>query len=210
MTGPAWLGGLLAALMLLTAAYCASRLVISRSTHRSAQHDADATHAVMGVAMAGMLSTDLKFLPDGAWAVLFSAAGAWFAWRVAARYLGRAAARASLPAHQGHDLPVLMMSAAMVYMLLAGRAAAKGSASTVMDGAGGGARFALLALVLALALFGFAVREADRIPALPRVGPRPSPGYAEDGARAPLSPRLVACCQIAMAVTMAYMLVLML
>jgi hypothetical protein len=200
VTGPAWLGGFLAALMLLTAAYCVCRLVVSRSRHRPAQPDADATHAVMGVAMAGMLTAGLKFLPDGAWAVLFSAAGTWFAWRIAARYLGR---RNSLADHRRHDGLVLLMCAAMVYMLLAGRAAANGAADPVTGGP-------VAALVLALALFGFAVRETDRFPALPRVGPRPSLTGARDGGRPPLSPRLVACYEITMAVTMAYMLVLML
>jgi hypothetical protein len=216
VTGPAWLGGLLAALMLLTAGYCVSRLVISRSRHRQSQRDADATHAVMGVAMAGMLATSLKLLPDSAWAVLFAAAGAWFAWRLAARYLGLGTDRAnppvgrnSLPVHRRHDGLVLLMCAAMVYMLLAGQAATKGAAGPVMGGTGGGAPFAILALALALTLFGFAVRETDRFPALPRVGPPPWPAVARDGER-PLSPRLAACYEIAMAVTMAYMLVLML
>jgi hypothetical protein len=258
VTGPAWLGGFLAVLMIATAAYCVSRLIISRTRHRPAEHDADATHAVMGVAMAGMLTAHLKFLPDGVWAVVFVIAGAWFAWRVATGYLtGRETG--SGVAHRGHDLSILLMCGAMIYMLLAVRAAPAsgraGLAGLAMGGGAGGPHFEILALVLALALFGFAVRETDRFPALarvgagsgastraaagtgagpwtraeattgPQVGTEPWTGAGATtgawvGAEAapaqgtagqpPLSPRLAACCQIAMAVTMAYMLVLML
>ncbi len=55
MTGPFWLAGILAALMLATAAYCATRLIIARAHRRPDERDVDLVHTVMGVAMAGML-----------------------------------------------------------------------------------------------------------------------------------------------------------
>ena len=136
----------------------------------------------------------------------------------------------------------------MLYMYLAvatvAKAAAGGSAMGGM--AAGGAHFPTLALVLALALFGYVVWTADRLSSLAPVAalaargtPAPvlaaaAPGggsaslaaaegegagsaprddgqaSARPARRAPLSPRLAACCEIAMGITMGYMLILML
>ena len=78
MTGPSWLAGILAAIMIATAGYCASRLIIARAHRRREEHDADLVHTVMGVAMAGMLVSWLNPLPDGVWAVMFAAGTGWF------------------------------------------------------------------------------------------------------------------------------------
>jgi hypothetical protein len=104
-------------------------------------------------------------------------------------------------------------------------------------GSGGTAHFRTLALALAFALFGYVVWNADRLSSLPpvaalaaRVVPVPvlaaapasgggggsedagpgSAGPAVQGQSVPLSLRLAACCEIAMGVTMGYMLILML
>ena len=63
MAGPSWLAGTFAALMIVTAAYSASRLAVSRLRRRATELDADALHAVMGAAMAGMLVPQLNVLP---------------------------------------------------------------------------------------------------------------------------------------------------
>ena len=55
MTGPSWLAITFAAIVILAGAYSASRLAISRLRRRATEFDADALHAVMGAAMAGML-----------------------------------------------------------------------------------------------------------------------------------------------------------
>ena len=81
MTGPSWLAGILAAVMIATAGYCASRLIIARAQRRRDERDVDLVHTVMGVAMAGMLVSWLNPLPDGVWAVMFGAATGWFGWR---------------------------------------------------------------------------------------------------------------------------------
>ncbi len=52
MAGPSWLAGAFAAVMILTAAYSASRLAMSRLRGLAAESDADGLHAVMGAAMA--------------------------------------------------------------------------------------------------------------------------------------------------------------
>jgi hypothetical protein len=97
--------------------------------------------------------------------------------------------------------------------------------------------FPLLALVLAVFMVGYVMWQADRLPALARAATgRPgasvpvtslafattadgglasqpaavTPDPAASPAPRALSPRLAACCQIAMAATMGYMLILML
>jgi hypothetical protein len=208
------------------------------------------------VAMAGMLVPRLSALPDGAWAGTFGAAAAWFGWHAIRAY--RAGGTGGRPAHQ---LPHLLASGAMLYMFLAVTPARTGPPVTAIAMAGppaGTARFPVLALALALALFGYVMWITDRlgsvpavaaiglalaaaVPARPGTGSagrmpaaaaRPAAGDAGDAAAAaftapwlasraeagrpgrrrgvPLSPRLAACCEIVMGITMGYMLILML
>jgi len=250
MSGPSWLTGILAAVMIATAAYCASRLVIARAQRRAAGRDVDLIHTVMGVAMAGMLVSWLNPLPDRVWAVMFGAGAGWFGWQAwRSRQAGRvpaAARRAGRPPHP-HHVPHLVMCGAMVYMLLAAGAVAAVASGTHPGMAVGGppaaGRFPLLALVLAVFMVGYVMWQADRLPALARAAtgrpgasvpvaslafsttpggglasqpaaatpdPPASPDLPASPALRVLSPRLAACCQIAMAVTMGYMLILML
>jgi Domain of unknown function (DUF5134) len=238
--GPSWLEGILAVIMLATAAYCATRLVIARAHRRPDERDVDVVHTVMGVAMAGMLVSWLNPLPDRVWAVTFGAATGWFGWQA---WRGRrpgpaptAGLRAAARSPHRHHLPHLVMCGAMVYMLLAAQAG-KPRAGMAIGAAAASGRFPLVALVLALFMIGYVMWQADRLPALARAAtgrpgsPVPVTAFALSttaGARpashpdastpdrpaspAPrfLSHRLAACCQIAMAVTMGYMLILML
>ncbi len=130
------------------------------------------------------------------------------------------------------------MCGAMVYMLLAAGAVTPVTHPGMAMGAPAAAgRFPFLALVLALFMVGYVMWQADRLPALaspvtgrldsaisvttralsttPGANPAPQSAEATPGPPASpapnvLSPRLAACCQIAMAITMGYMLVLML
>jgi hypothetical protein len=220
--GPSWLAGILAVIMIATAAYCASRLVLARAHRRPAGRDADLVHTVMGVAMAGMLVSWLNPLPDRLWAAVFAGGTAWFGWRAWAGRRGRAMAAAGpgRPAHR-HAVPHLVMCGAMVYMLLAARAGSPGS-GPAMGGPAAAGRFPLLALIFAVFMVGYVMWQADRLPAVARAtavlsqgtGPGAGPATPPDRAGRPgpraLSPRLAACCQIAMGVTMGYMLILML
>jgi hypothetical protein len=247
VTGPFWLAGILAALMIATAAYCATRLIIARVHRRPDERDVDLVHTVMGVAMAGMLVNWLNPLPNPVWAVMFSAGTAWFGWRAWHDRRSRAERDAAAtrptgrPSHP-HHVPHLVMCGAMVYMLL-GVGAVTSAAGTGMaiGGLTPAGHFPLLALILAVFMVGYVMWQADRLPALARASTaRPAPAVtpaltlspvaagggqatqADETATAPdlaaspapapkvLSPRLAACCQIAMAVTMGYMLILML
>ena len=82
MSGPGWLAGGLAGLMIAIAVYCASRLAVSRLHGRYTELDTDGLHAVMGVAMAGMLQPQLTAVPVTAWSAVFATGATWFTWAV--------------------------------------------------------------------------------------------------------------------------------
>jgi len=174
--GQGWLSDLLAAVMIATTIYCVSRVVTTRVQRRPGEHDVDVVHALMGVAMAGMLVASLKTLPADAWAAVFAASAGWYAWQIAHSYRASGAGsgqRAAIAAHRHHHLPHLAMCCAMVYMLLAAPAMlssiAGGSDAVGMGGSPDGARFPFLALVLTLILVGFVVWDTDRVSRLPRL-----------------------------------------
>ena len=204
MTGPGWLAGTLAAVMLSVAAYCVSRLICARPRARATERDVDTAHGAEGVAMAGMLVPSLGLLPGVMLKVAFAAAAGWFASR-AIRARRRDGARTPPP---GHYLPHLMESGAMLYMLAAVPAARAGAAAAGMGSPGGG--FGAGAFVFALFLLGHAVWTADRFTALR--APAPGPPVTGSPVTGPpvLAPRLAGCCQIAVSITMAYMLITML
>ena len=164
MAGPSWLAGLLAAVMLLTAGYAASRLAATRVLRAPAEADTDALHALMGTAMAGMFLPELRLLPSTAWVVVFGAAGTWFA-------AGAIRARRTAPRPWQCRLPVphLVECVAMLYMLLALPAAPRASGMTMPGMAGPGAApgFPALALVLALFMLGYLLRSGPGWPSGP-------------------------------------------
>ena len=237
MGGPAWLADVFAGVMITVAAYCTSRLVVARWSRRPTDVDSDGVQMVMGVAMAGMLVTGLRFLSAGIWEAVFAAAAAWFAWRFI-RMRGGAPPSLWRSPQPG---PYLVECGAMLYMYLALPAvavAAKGAAGGI---SATGTRFSFLALVLALFILGYVAWVGDRFPA-PAVAPAVAPAGAapatglpeESGARMSatvpesagaashgggagagrgssyLAPRCAAMCKIAMGITMGYILILML
>jgi hypothetical protein len=170
MAGPPWLAGTLAAVMIATAAYSASRLAISRLRGRATEFDADALHAVMGTAMAGMLVPRLNVLPDRVWAAVFGIAAAWFGWHtVRARGLGDPGGSPSR-----FPVPHLIECVAMLCMLLPlhGSRPAHGGTGTARAGMGASSApvgsFPALAVVLALFMVGYIVWTTDRLTSLAR------------------------------------------
>ena len=172
MAGPSWLAGAFAALMVVTAAYCASRLAISRLRSRATELDADALHAVMGAAMAGMLVPQLNILPGRAWAAVFGIWAAWFGWHATG------APGPGIPGSTRCRFPVphLIECIAMIYMLLPLHDASPQRAGGGMTMAGTSASaspagsFPALAVVLALFMLGYIVWTTDRLAALVRAG----------------------------------------
>lgn len=160
MAGPSWLAGLLAAAMILTAGYAASRLAASRVLRVATEADADGLHALMGTAMAGMLLPQLRLLSSSAWAVVFGAAAVWFA-ASAVRTRRTAASRWQCR----FPVPHLVECIAMLYMLLALTTGPRtpGMAMPGMAAPGAAASFPALALVLALFMLGYLLWTADRL-----------------------------------------------
>jgi hypothetical protein len=155
--------------VILAGAYSASRLAISLRRGRATELDADALHAVMGTAMAGMLVPRLSVLPGSVWVVIFGIAAAWFGWRtVRTRGFAAASSPFRLP------VPHLIECLAMIYMLLPvhGQRPAHGRAGMTMAGLGASAgpadSFPVLAVVLALFMLGYIVWTTDRLASLAR------------------------------------------
>jgi Domain of unknown function (DUF5134) len=200
---PALLTDSLAIAMLSVAAYCASRLILARLTHRRTNYAVDAVHTAMGVAMAGMLTARLA--SPTPWVVVFAVAAGWFGVRAVRGLVGVRSRSIAVGSHVRH----LVTSATMVYMLVALPTVAAASTPTAGSvnpmGTAGGVRFPTLALLLGVLMVGYAVTVTDRIS-------RPSTTTASETATAAtiLAPRTVACCQVAMNITMGYMLVTLL
>jgi uncharacterized protein DUF5134 len=154
-TIPGWILGIFAAIMLMVAAVSAARLLAARPWRGAGAHaDVDASHLLMGIAMAGLLTASLRTLPDGVWEMIFGALTGWFAWRV---YQEARGSRASVPASD-HHVPDLVNGVAMFFMYLALAASpAASSPGTAMQTL----RQPTLALVFALLLVGCAVRDLD-------------------------------------------------
>jgi Domain of unknown function (DUF5134) len=211
ITGPSWLGWLFAVVMLGTAAYCAGRLAVAWRSRRPTGYAVDLTHILMGSAMAGMLVPGLGFAPAGLWRATFAATGCWFAAQ-AVRGLARGPARRSgVPAHPrpgpaGHTATGPFVHAlacgAMLVMLAAPASRVRPAA---MAAAGG--PLPVLAILCAVGLLASVVLATDRLTVLAPV-PAAVPSSA-GSAGVPMSLRLAACCDIAVGVTMGYLLILM-
>jgi hypothetical protein len=216
MAGPSWLAAAFAAVMLVTAGYCAGRLAASRLWRRATEVDADALHMVMGVAMAGMLLPRLSPLPDGVWEAVFGAGAVWFAWhlfRGLTGFGGRTASRWQ----SAHPIPHLVECAAMIYMFAAVPGSWLGGAAPMpgMGQSAPGGNVVALAIVLALFMVGYVLWTADQLTSLARAAAATArdavPDRAAQLAGSPaLAPALAACSKIAMGITMGYMLLVML
>jgi hypothetical protein len=230
---PGWLADVFAAFMIAVAAYCVGRLAVAGRWRRPTELDADGVHVLMGVAMAGMLAAGLTSLPAGVWELAFGAAAAWFAWQAIRVRLGSPVG----PWICRHPGPHLVESLAMLYALLAVRAAGHGGTASgmAMGASAGGVRFPALAGVIAVFMAGYVVWITDLLtspaaaaavlagggkPAGPgavslsddKAAPQAGAPDAEDtaGCRPALAPRLATCYKIVMGVTMGYMFILLL
>jgi Domain of unknown function (DUF5134) len=251
---PSWILDIFAAIMLVVAAVSAGRLVAARpwphGAGRAALADIDVAHLLMAIAMAGMLASALRTLPDGAWEVVFGVMTAWFAYRVV-RDAQVSGVRALAG---GHCAPHLIHAGAMLYMVLA-------VSAPVAHGSGGMSGMGtldlpFLAFLFALGLVGYSIWDLDQLsgpgasghyslavarvapagPVLAGVGVPAGPGAAavltepasppvvteaiEEASGVPpasapaegtglLTPWVATGCRIAMGVTMAFMLVIM-
>jgi Domain of unknown function (DUF5134) len=218
MAGPSWLAAAFAAVMLVTAVYCAGRLAASRLWRRETEVDADTVHTVMGVAMAGMLLPRLSPLPGSVWEAVFGAGAAWFGWRAVRRLTAPREADAGRW-RCAHPVPHLVECAAMIYMFAVTPGSSLGRAMPMPGMGRTGADGSVLALAVVLALFmaGYVLWTADQLTSLARATAPSAPGAGTVPDRAApfagspaLAPALAACSKIAMGITMGYMLLVML
>jgi hypothetical protein len=212
MSTPAWILGIFAAVMILVAEVSAGQLVIARAWTRRGGAGA-------GIAVSRVL-TGIT-LPNAAWKVVFAVMTAWFAWCLWRESRGRGAAAVA----RGHNAPHLVRSAAMLYLFaaLAGPSAAgsgmsmsgTGGMSGMAGGSSGGTpalHAPTLALIFALLLIAFTVHDLDRPAGVDGyfyvAGRRSVPaGNTAEGLL--LSAGVVKGCQVAIGVTMAFILIIM-
>jgi hypothetical protein len=165
---PGWILDIFAALMLTVAAVSAARIVVARPwQHGSVVADTDVAHLLMAIAMAGMLVSGLRTLPDAMWEVIFGALTAWFAYRV----VRDARANGTRALAGGHCAPHLVHSAAMLYMFCALVPPGRGQGMSGMGGSSGMPSLELptLAFVFALILAGYTIWDLDQLSSRTRV-----------------------------------------
>jgi hypothetical protein len=212
---PTWLADLFAGVMLAVAAYSLARPIYAGRYHRQANLDTDATHVLLGLALAGLLAPSVSVLPrttwaTDIWAAIFAAATVWFAWRLTTT------PRADLARYAS----VLIACAAMVFIQLDPTYAASGGGTTAMPGmpgmaagssAGSAFRTPTLALLFAFAVTAFAVLATDRIALLAADGSTTEPAEtASTVTRSLIASRATIACHVAVGVVLSYLLVLML
>jgi len=233
MSTPAGILGIFAAIMILVAEVSAGQLVVARAWTRRGGTDADiaVSYLLMGIAMAGILVPGLSTLPNAVWEVVFAAMTAWFAWCLWRESRGRGAAAVA----HGHYVPRLVHSAAMLYVFAAlPGLSVEGSGVPVsgtggMSGMGGGSsggtptlHASTLALIFALLLIAFTVHDLDRpadvdgyfrvvgrrsVPAGSALAAAAAGPAVHTAERLLLSPAVVKGCQVAIGVTMAFILI---
>jgi hypothetical protein len=239
MGGPSWLAWTFASVILVVAAYCLTRLLASWQQHRPSDRSVDGIHVLMGVAMAGMLVPRLRVFWAGGWETIFGIGAVWFAWLAIREFRGRPTAGGRPGHHLQHLLAcgamLYMFLAAATVAKASGSAVSGMSASAahvptlalVLAFALFGYvirtadRLSSLAPVAALAarvapvpVFAGAAAGGGAGFGTPGDDDQAPPSHGQQvpshGAQVPLSPRLAACCEIAMGVTMGYALILML
>lgn len=228
MSTPAWILWIFGAVMLLVAEVSAGQLVIARAWTRRGGAGADiaVSSLLTGIAMAGILVSGLSTLPNVVWEIAFAVMTAWFAWCLWRESRGRGASAVA----RGHYAPHLVHSAAVLYVFaaLAGPSTAGSGASASYTGgmagmagwASGGMpalRAPALALIFALLLIAFTVHDLDRRAGADgyfrAVGRRYTGSAQADAAaytaeRLLLAPAVVKGCQVAIGVTMAFVLIM--
>jgi hypothetical protein len=220
MSAPEWVTWVFTALVVLLAVGSAARLLVARLRRQHAAADVDTVHALMGIAMAGMLMPRLSVLPGAVWLAVFAAGTSWFTWRaIRPRQRGQAGAgqgqadagQGQAGAGHGHPAPHAVECLAMVYMLLAvGPLGSARQHGTTMPGMTMGAAGLspitgnpVLALLLCVFMLGSALWTVDKLTAAS--GKRST---CDDLSAA--APRLASYSRIGMSLAMGYALLTML
>ncbi len=228
MARPDWLAYWFAALMISISVYCIGRLALARHLGRRNQTDVTVAHVLMGFAMVGMLVPRWNVVPVGLFELVFAVLAVYFLVGATRFLTARAAvATGDRQRHVTHMLIHMVMACAMLYMYWLGMPIAATASGAAMMGPPSGAGDPALTLLLVAVLAVSAIWQLDTLSrfrrepqlALAAVGgtPPPEPPSPPPGDGSPpsvaavpwLAPRLEIGCHVVMAITMAYMLVLM-
>jgi hypothetical protein len=228
MAQPTWLAYWFAALMVAVSVYCIGRLALARHLQRRNQTDVTLAHMFMGFAMVGMLVPRWNVIPNGVWEVVFAVLAVYFLTpgiQLTRRW--KATSAADRYHYVTHNLIHMVMSCAMLYMYWLGMPITVSAHQTMaMSGPPRNAGDPSLTLLLVAILIVSAIWQLDtmsRYSSNPQLamasigGSTPSGAHTASGfgpgasdREAPwLAPRLEIASRIVMALTMAYMLVLM-
>lgn len=224
MASPSWLAYAFAVLMAVTGVYCVARLAVARRVGRRDEYDVDTCHVLMAIAMMGMLVPSWNVLPSILWQVVFAGYLAWFAVRAVTLHRARGASPSARAQRLHAHRPVLhaIMAFAMLDMYWMGMPLS-GHGSSAMTMSGDSRTFGnpLLTLLIVVVLLGVALWDMDAIfgPSLRIAAAVPATvGEVTSLDRAAPAPRIhpvlshygEAAASVAMCVTMAFSLVLML
>jgi hypothetical protein len=192
----------------------------------------------MGVAMAGMLQPRLTAVPAAAWSAVFAAGAAWFAWQaIHARGRGTVGLGCSHPAPHAIESAAMVYMLLPVGSWRSGHGPDMAMPGMSQGATTGNPA---VTLILALFMLGYILWALDRLAGLSRATTSATVRGAGTGwpsraavtvpaaagvlgqsalasvaqghhpGRPALAPRAAACYKIAMAITMGYMLVMML
>jgi hypothetical protein len=198
--------------MLVVAEVSAAQLVLAHARAGRPGADVAVSQLLTGIAVAGILLPGLSILSHVAWEVIFAIVTAWFAWRLR-QSRGQGVA-------SGHYAPHLAYSAALLYLFAALAAPAAAGSGQSMSGTGVTSGMAwgssgdtptlhapTLALIFALLLIAFTVRDLDRRARVPSAPHQPI--AASTAARLLFSPAVVKGCRVATSLTIAFILIIL-
>jgi len=219
MPKPVWLPYGLALLMAVVSVYCAGRVVLAKPLGRHNHYDISVGHVFMALAMLGMLVPGWNVVPVGLWEVVFAGLAAYFLVMSARRSLVRGGDDTAMTPVHGiwHYLIHMVMALAMLYMYWLGMPVAHWSSGNVsMSGPPMGTGDPALTALFLVPLLASAVWQLDASarfsqldrPVLSALGAGSGTTTVTSDERPWLAPRLEKACHIAMCLTMAYMLVL--
>jgi hypothetical protein len=221
---PAWLAYGFCAVMAWVSGFCTVRLALARRLGRQTHYDVNLSHVLMGVAMIGMLVPRWNGIPSGFWEIVFAVIALYFV-ALSVRFVAVHGLRGiddDHVHHISHYLIHAVLACAMLYMYWLGMPITTMSGTSMsMSGPPHGVGDPGLTLFLITILVASAVWQLESIGEFarqPRVAVGAG-GAAMGGAigKAPegdddrpwLAPRLEIGDHIAMCITMAYVLVLM-
>ena len=223
MAHPTWLVYGFAAVAAWVSGFCIVRLALAKHLGRQTHYDVNLSHVLMGVAMIGMLVPRWNTIPSGLWEIVFAVVALYFL-ALSVRFVvvhGIRGIDDDHVHHISHYLIHAVLACGMLYMYWLGMPITTMSGTSMsMSGPPHGAGDPGLTLFLISILVASAIWQLESIGEFarhPRVAVGAGAGEMAgalgeategDDDRLWLAPRLEIGDHIAMCITMAYMLVL--